>query len=166
MTNKDKILKAVENISDDKAKEILEFLGHKESKRYIPELNENYYFILSSGDISGSRYVESSIDLSRLSQGNVFKTEEEAQFESDKRAFNTKAYWDFADNSDELDWSNSTKYKHSLVIKHSNNVVEIDTSYDYQTQGVLYTTNREWLEQWIKDNVSDIKKFWFNKKGE
>lgn len=166
MTNKDKILKAIENISDDKAKEILEFLGYKENKRFVPELNENYYYIFGTGDIAICRNVGSSIDLERLSQGNVFKTEEEAQFESDKRAFNTKAYWEFADNSDEIDWFNFLQRKHYISITPDANDIVLFSSTKYKIQGILYTTNEEWLEQWVEDNELYIKKFWFNLKGE
>ena len=91
--------------------------------------------------------------------GLVFKTKEQAQEEVNKRNFLEQMELDFKNNSGVIDWENR-QAKYAMVYDHEDNFVEVIFWYNRQ-HGNLHTTNREWLEQYIKDNEENIKKYYF-----
>lgn len=95
----------------------------------------------------------------RLIVGNVFKTEYQAQEEAKKRNFLQQMEIDFKKNSEDIDWGNRNS-KYAMVYDHEDNFVEVVFWYTRQ-HGNLHTTNREWLEQYIRDNEEYIKKYYF-----
>jgi len=54
-------------------------------KEKFPQMGDTYYYICSWGRILSMQYTISVIDQTRISLGNVFETEEQAEFELEKR---------------------------------------------------------------------------------
>lgn len=150
-----------ENVSEEKIKEVLNILGINKSKRWEPSLNETYWYI-GNGFVESSRWDDSIIDGSNWLLGNVFKTEEEAVKTREKRYFLEKMKNDFEDNSDEIDWDNEEQTKYSIYTHHKYNKLSTSIEfYTLQASGTFYTTNKEWLEQYISENGTEIKKYCF-----
>lgn len=61
-----------------------------EEFEYPFEEFESYWTIGSGGDIYQAMWTNHDLDFKRYSQGNVFKTKQEAQYEHDKRVLLTK----------------------------------------------------------------------------
>lgn len=61
-----------------------------EEFEYPFEENEQYWLVGENGGIENNRWNDMSYDKRRYNQGNVFKTEQEAVQERDKRAFLTR----------------------------------------------------------------------------
>ena len=51
----------------------------EKTERFVPTKGDNYWFVPSSGMVSTMRWINSNTDNYRLSQGNVFRTREEAE---------------------------------------------------------------------------------------
>lgn len=148
-----------ENVSEEKIKEVLNILGINESKRWEPSLNETYWYIGNSF-VESSRWDDSIIDGSNWLLGNVFKTEEEAVKTREKRYFLEKMKKDFEDNSDLVDWDCEQR-KYYIYAHYQNEELGAGFACNVQTSGTLYTTNIEWLKQYISENETEIKKYCF-----
>ena len=144
-------------VEEEKLKELL---GMKVSKAWEPEYSEEYWCVGSFGDIYKEFWENMEEDKYKYSIGNCYKTEEEAVFARDKQIFTTKLERDFAENSDEIDWGNMYQNKYQMFI-YGDDIAK--TFYNSTYLGVPVTTNREWLEKYIKENEADIKKYYFGK---
>ena len=146
-----------QEVDESKIKEVL---GVKESKVWKPKHNERYYFF-DYGGTSRDRFI-SSVDEMRNELGNCFKTFEEAEFARDKQIFLTKFERYLRENEDEpVDYSNQQQNKYYITFIHSHKKICVDVWMRIQTQGSILTTSEEVLEQFIKDNEQDIKKYMF-----
>ena len=79
---------------------------------------DKYFFIDEEGVIGKSRWDNRNIDINRFSQGNIFKTKEEAKLESKRRALLQK-FRKFRDDYNEgwkPDWTDMTEAKWSAVL--------------------------------------------------
>ena len=150
-----------ENVSEDKIQKVLKELGIKESKRWVPEIGEGYWVVSNDGEVCELVWEGDGYDLSLKLTGNMFKTEEEAQHHLYKINFLAQMKIDFEDNSDEIDWSNNDQTKYSARLDHFKNKIGVTWWGQNQLQGTLYTTNKDWLEQYIIDNERQIKKYCF-----
>lgn len=89
------------------------------------------------------------------------KEDEEAQNYLREIGFLTEMKVDFKDNSDDVNWEDDDQRKYSLRFDHYENIIAVAWCYSGQHQGTLYTTNREWLEQYIEENRYQIKEYCF-----
>lgn len=89
------------------------------------------------------------------------KEDEEAQSYLREARFLTEMKVDFKDNSDDVNWEDDDQRKYSLRFDHYENIIGVAWCYTGQHQGTLYTTNREWLEQYIEENRHQIKEYCF-----
>ena len=149
-----------ENVSEDMIKKVLKELGIKESKRWKPEIGEEYWTEPRYA-IRCYRWTGDMVDLYLKSTGNMFKTEEEAQYHLEKIIFLDQMEMEFEDNSDEIRWNSGSTTKYHIHLRLSNNKLEVGHWSAVRQQGAMLTTNREWLEQYIIDNEEDIKKYCF-----
>ena len=150
-----------ENVSEDMIKKVLKELGIKESKRWEPEIGEEYWTVSRRHSVMFYKWEGNHIDRIESSMGNVFKTKEEAEHHHDKLNFLAEMKMDFEDNSDEIDWNSGSATKYHIHLRHTNNKLEVGHWNSVRQQGAMLTTNREWLEQYIIDNEEDIKKYCF-----
>ena len=144
-------------VEEEKLKELL---GMKVSKAWEPEYSEEYWCVGSFGDIYKEFWENMEEDKYKYSIGNCYKTEEEAVFARDKQIFTTKLERDFAENSDDIDWGNGDQNKYHMYIFEDN--IKID-SYVSMDIGAPVTTDFGWLQNYIKENEADIKKYYFGK---
>ena len=144
-----------QEVDESKIKEVL---GVKESKVWNPKEGEEGWIIYSDGDLG---IAKSNIQR-RLVCGNFYKTKEEAEFARDKQIFLTKFERYLRENEDEpVDWRNKSQDKWSLFMDYEGNRVITNSWCISRYQGSIFTTNIYALEQFIKDNESDIKKYMF-----
>jgi hypothetical protein len=147
-----------QEVDESKIKEVL---GVKESKVWEPSYDEYYYYY--TGSDTCCAYFNADLDQEMFMIGNCFRTQEEAKFARDKQIFLTKFERYLRENEDEpVDWTNFGQNKFVIRLDHGDNSRLYFVSWcSLQQQGSIYTTNRLVLEQFIKDNESDIKKYMF-----
>lgn len=150
-----------ENVPEDMIKKVLKELGIKESKRWEPDIGEEYWKVTDHSVVMKLWWVGDDFDLCSKATGNMFKTKEEAEHHRDKLNFLAQMRMDFEDNSDEIDWNDASQVKYSVCFNHYKHKIGVDARGRIQQQGAMLTTNREWLEQYIIDNEEDIKKYCF-----
>lgn len=152
-------LKKYGNVSVDE-QELNEVLGLK-PKRWQPGYGEHYWYVDASEDVENYKWAGDELDLGILNYSGVYKTKGEAEFARDKQKFLLKMKRDFEDNTDEIDWENRSQDKCHLGYYYGDGKLRISFCNRYQTQGALYTTNYDWLKQYIEDNEDDIRKYVF-----
>lgn len=82
------------------------------------DYEEQYFFIDGEGAVDRSQWDNMDIDINRFSQGNIFKTKEEAYLESNRRTLLAK-FREFRDERNEgwkPDWSDMNEAKWSAVL--------------------------------------------------
>lgn len=162
MTNRlQKIEKAINSMSDDKFNELLNELGVKEDKRWVPEFGEDYWCILASGNTCNFRWVNDRTDNYRLIMNNVFKTEEEAESQLNFNIEKAKLIKEIVDSSDVIDWEDWGQKKYSMCYMHDDGTIDAGENLSWEKQGVTYTTNKEFLENLIANEPKRIKKYLF-----
>ena len=140
-----------------------EFLGIKESKVWKPKEGEYAYLVFASGGIQA--HCSNSETEKFYDMGMVYKTKAEAEFARGKQIFLTKFERYLLENEDEpVDLLNHNQRKYGLTLDTVNWLTIVDSRYRYLSQGSIVTTSKEVLEQFIKDNESDIKKYMFGVK--
>lgn len=82
------------------------------------DYDDKYFFIDGEGKVDRSQWDNMDIDINRFSQGNIFKTEEEAYLESERRTLLAK-FREFRDERNEgwkPDWTDMNEAKWSAVL--------------------------------------------------
>lgn len=150
-------------VTEEQLKEINGLLGiEKKDKYFIPTNNEEYWYKGELGGVGHGVWQDwRKYDSKLFRNKRVFKTKKEAYFERDKQQFLLQMERDFLDNSDELDWKDNRQTKYHMVCNRDNDNVMIYFNSYLQSQGVFYTTNREWLVEYAKENEENIKKYVF-----
>lgn len=162
MTNRiQKIEKAINNMSDDKFNELLNELGVKEEKQWVPRYGEIYYLVLAGGSVRKDDWFGTKSDSHRLLMKNVFKTEKEALAQLNFNIEKAKLIKEIEDSSGVIDWEDGEQHKHSLYYTHYGKEIKIESCLTLEMQGTTYTTNREFLENLIKNEPERIKKYLF-----
>ena len=138
--------------------ELKELLGMKVSKAWEPKYRESYWLIDNFGGVSVSTWDDMIADTNRYNLGNCYKTKEEAIFAREKQIFMTKLERDFIENSDEIDWEDERQRKYNLDLYNGNVGVNRQYVVDF---GIPVTTDFGWLQNYIKENEEDIKKYYF-----
>ena len=112
----------------DKLKSLYEKLKLElaEEFEYPFEEPEVFWVIDSFGDVHSNKWTNDSFDTSRYSQGNVFKTKEEAERERDKRALLTR-FRQFSDKCNG-DWNKDNEIRNYSI------------RYDYVSNGLFIAT--------------------------
>ena len=80
--------------------------------------NDRYFWIDDEGLVKGCRWDSMGIDINRFSQGNIFKIEEEANLESNRRILLAK-FREFRNERNEgwkPDWTDTNEAKWSAVL--------------------------------------------------
>ena len=131
----------------------------EEDKVFVPRENEKFWYISIFGHvcslISDKREVENILEIQQ-----VYRTRAEAEFARDKAIFLEFMRKEFLRNSDELDWKNDNQIKRNIFYSHVHKLIRFDTASGFQGEG-LYTTNKNWLEDFIDEHEDEIKKYYF-----
>ena len=143
------------NRIEELEKELLELKEQVKEQQGFPQIGERYWYSNGGGMVNSCFWKSEQFDLNRYRIGNMFKTEEQAEFaveklkvEAELRKFSRL----FADGEE----NNHIKYSPSF------DELSVLTSFSYQDQGVFYFESREKVQQAI-DAVGEerIKKYLF-----
>lgn len=155
-------------LTEEQEKQIKDYLGIKNSKKWRPKQNERYYIVTTRLTVGEAFYtVHDEINDARLFVNNCFKTKEEAKF----RLEQIKVYYElknFADeNNDEIDWKNKYQEKYYFCLNHSDNSFGICDVEFAEDIGRIYFSSKELAKQAIKKVGADrIKKYLFGVEDE
>lgn len=160
------LLETVQDVelTPEQEKQIKEYLGIKEPKRWKPKSGENYWYIMHCGDIASTSWSNyCGLDAELFTMGDCFKTKEEAEFALEKH----KVYLElknFADeNNDPIDWGNKKQEKYIInYCTADKKSVFVDSWATYQFIGCVYFSSYKLAKQAIQKVGEDrIKKYLF-----
>lgn len=163
------LLKNVEDVelTEEQEKQIKDYLGIKDSKKWKPERNESYFFVDNKGMIDKVLGAQPRCEdyQFRILTNNYFKTKEEAEF----RLEQIKVYYElknFADeNNDEFDWTNQEQFKYYMDYSYSKNKLSLHVWQTIRDIGQIYFSSRELVKQAVEKVGEDrIKKYLFGVK--
>lgn len=151
-------------LTPEQEKQIKNYLGIKESKRFVPNHGDIYYFIMGDGYITDSVYCQNYVtDRHRLAMGNCFKTKEEAKFAAEK----IKVYQElknFADENNDhpIEWRQPNISNYYIYLYHDDNALYVSDCWTCQDLGQVYFSSEELAKQAIQKVGKDrIKKYLF-----
>ena len=134
---------------------ISELEKQAKQEREFPQYNDTYYNIESNGRVDWFKWGEGDYDLEAQGIGNIFRTEEQAEFAAEKlkvEAELRKFSKPFVDDNDNYFIEINSYYKYLAV--HSND--------SYRTQGTIYFESIEIANEAIDAIGADrIKKYIF-----
>ena len=134
---------------------IAELEEQEKQEREFPQYNDTYYNIESNGRVDWFKWGEGDYDLEAQGIGNIFRTEEQAEFAAEKlkvEAELRKFSRPFVDGKE----NNHIKYRPSF------DKLSVSASFGYQDQGVFYFESREKTQQAIQSVGKErIKKYIF-----
>lgn len=100
---------------------------------WVPQIAENYYYVLSDGCVRSYPWCDFIIDNNRLKMGNVFRTEKEADHEAKVR----EAYVKFKRMA--KGWKFTPRHSNfSAVYVHDMGIWDIYSNQNHQFVGQIY----------------------------
>lgn len=147
-------------LTKEQEKQIKEYLGIKESKKWKPEKGEKYWCVDSGLSVLNPFFANDNLDNTYLFTNNFFKTEEDALFRLEQiKVYNELK--NFADeNNEEIDWEDNSIKKWFIMYDYSN--LGIIFNYYLQHIGNIYFSSRGLAQQAIEKVGADrIKKYLF-----
>lgn len=100
---------------------------------------------------------KNSVCITLRENGNCFLSEEEAEEASWRRQFETKMRREF--KPEEVDWNNSEIRKYYITYDTYNKCIDFDFTWFTKTQNITHCNDGEIVEQFIKDNESDLLRY-------
>lgn len=143
----------------DKLKQIK---SEEKEGKWKPKINKRYYFINDLGTVDWTNWCDDQIDNFRYLIGNIFRTQEEAEFCLEKIKIRSKFKDFIKERSKDLDWgnSNSRQMKYYLYYDNKYKQIEINSCIYAKIQGVIYASDRSILQDAIKEiGEQDVKKY-------
>lgn len=123
---------------------------------WIPKDGENYWYINSKGEPKKDIWDSLPENYARLNRGNIFKTEDDASYESER----IKIIATIKQLSRDFHMGSSNFY---LYIFGPENHLSYDYIADNNIQGVIYFESEEKIQEAIKTvGVDNIKKYLFD----
>lgn len=138
-----------------------------EEFEYTFEKFESYWTMHSGDKVFQARWSNHDLDFERYSQGNVFKTKEEAERERDKRALLTR-FRQFRDkcNGDwKPDFKNDSSWKIYIGFNHNENKMKVCSYLILEEFNLFgYFKNESDAERAIELFGDKIKRLWVEEK--
>ncbi len=155
---KNKIKEAKEQITElQETINNLEEQLNKTEGRWIPERNEQYYYIDSDGEAIRSYNDDGTYYKNIISIGNCFKTKEEAEFEVER----LKVIAELKEFAFEPNWEDRNQNNYTITYSHSMNEIGYCISHWIQRDSIYFET-KEIMEKAIeKVGENRIKKYIF-----
>lgn len=129
----------------------------EEQKKWKPALGEKYYYINVSREIYYYNFVNDRFDNDCVNSGNCFKTKEEAEFALYKIKYTQMFKQYVEEHSTTLDWRDSEPNKYYIYYDYEDNAIGYDNEYNWRTQGTIYASSEQILEDAVayvgEDNV-------------
>lgn len=150
-------LKELKKQIEEINKKIKELEKQENKKGYIwkPNLNEEYYFIKTDGDILSDINNQAIIDNFRIDRGNYYKTKEEAEYQAKVQKYTNLFRKYVEEHSEPIDWGNQHKW--ALVYNTHQGEMDYHTEPVLKYQGAIYASSKEVLQEAIdfvgKENV-------------
>ena len=140
------------------------------NKRWEPKVNEQYFYIRSTGIVDYTNCDDDKVDKLLQSFGNCFQTEEQAEFileklkviqELEKFAFENN-------NEEEIDWNDDGQKKFFLYYSYSANQVLVNYVISMNENPFnVYFTSESIAEKSVETIGEErIKKYYFGVKDE
>lgn len=127
-------------------------------KRWRAEYLEDYYYVDENGEINSIYENDDDTDKFNYKIRNYFKTEEEAKAHLDR--LNT--YYELMDlaeelnNGEEINWSNTSKFKYSIYFDTNNMSLEIFNTLFCNDIGQIYCYDENFLEK-AKERIGEAR---------
>lgn len=134
----------MENLTQEERNQLISLVekSNKPKKRWRAERDHTYYIVNQYLKIASRKDNYIDLDNRLYKIGNYFKTEEEAEFEREKRlVYQELQNYAIEHNEGEIDWNNREQYKYYLFYNYRGVGIgnEITTMY----LGQIYFTSRE-----------------------
>lgn len=155
------------NLSEEEGKQLLELVKRSNTpakKRWRGEEDDHYYFISDCGEILCDYEEKFDGDSYRYQSGNYFKTEEEAEFELNRRLVSQELK-DYAleHNEGEIDWKNSEQEKWVLSYDNQIKFLGCYIRSVLSDIGQIYFSSRKIAQEAVEAIGKDrIEKYLFN----
>ena len=124
---------------------------------------DEYFLLPSDGMVSESIWGDYKFDNRSLSQGNIFKTKEEAEREHDKRELLTRfrQFRDKCNGEWEPDFEDGNSGKHYIILNHKTNMLRINFSYNLEDFNLFgYFRKESDARRAIQLFGDEIKRLW------
>lgn len=156
----------VDNLSTEEKQQLMTLINKaNRGKRWRAKNDEIYYFINYCNKVESWSESNHKADKALFEAGNYFKTEEEAEFELNKRlVYQELKDYALEHNEEDNDWSDSKKCKWFITYSHSKfGGVFTDFHSDCQGLGQIYFNSQKIACDAIQSVGEDrIKKYLFD----
>lgn len=144
-------LQELEKKYEELGKEIEKLKNEKKGKRWKPDCGEEYYFIGLFGSVCKFSWNNCHEYNYLYSQGNCFKTEQEAKEQSEnlKTKAELRALAEELNGNEVVDWTNY-QYKYYLYINNATNELSSYCVETHQSQGTIYCLDHGFLDKAIE----------------
>lgn len=130
----------------------------KKEGRWKPNCEDEYYCVLSDGNVCPVMYRGLEVGIDRLSIGNYFKTKEEAEFMVE----NLKVIEELKEFAFEPNWENSNQKKWYLSYYHDSGKIGIYYAFGAERMNEIYFVTHGECKKAIETVGEDrIKKYLF-----
>lgn len=138
----------------------LEVEKKKQEFDYPFECGEKYWYVASVGDVRNNQWTNHNVDRMYYEQGNVFKTQEEAERERDKRTLLTR-FRQFLDKCNG-DWKpESEKAKYYIFLQYENLRLCVSSSMFFDAFNMFgYFKNCDDADRALELFGDEIKRLW------
>lgn len=111
-----------------------------------PSIGNNYFCIMSNGEIDTSEWCDHIVDRGRLEMGNVFLTREEAELEVKRRKVTVKLKA-IAAKYPPCDWKNRQETKYGIFYDYRSGTWQRGEFISYQYQGQICAPNERYITE-------------------
>ena len=154
----------VDNLSTEEKKQLLELINKaNRGKRWRAKNDEIYYFINYCNKVESWSESNHKADKALFEAGNYFKTEEEAEFELNKRlVYQELKDYALEHNECGFDWKNDNQKKWIIFYDFTDKCLEFSFWLSHCTIAQIYFTSKEIAHEAVKAVGEDrIKKYLF-----
>ena len=148
-----------------------EIENEKNKKKPFIEEEQKYCFINRTGDVYFSDWTNHPIDQQRLDFGNYFpyteenkeQVEKEVKLIAERRKLqNQMEMFARLNDKGEIDWDNIDQQKWYLYIRHHNNKITLEYTYDCRELNTTYFTSKEVAQKALEKFKDEIKRLYLN----
>lgn len=162
----------LDNLTEEEREQLKKLLSKaseepsKESRVWIPEKQERYYYIDGFVNVAADNWDDYEVDIDRLNVGNVFRNSEQAEFVSEKNKVKAELErYALEHNDPEKEaWDGNNFHFEIACLYLSKECISVSTNTGpYRGESITYFTSKEIAEGAIKSVGKDrILKYLFD----
>lgn len=141
------IIVNMENLTNEEREQLLKLVKKSNKttkKRWRAKIDEVYYYISSVGKIDSTTEVDHSFDEGAYKFGNYFKTNEEAEFELNKRlVYQELKDYALEHNKVKLNWKDSLQDKWCICYDFHNKILSPENWHTIGEIGQIYFSSQQ-----------------------